>query len=78
MVFDTGAGTSLLTLEAAKRARITPQSADVTPGGPVWGIGHRVTVSWIARFASFKIGDEEIQNARLRIGEIGCNRVPTC
>jgi tetratricopeptide (TPR) repeat protein len=70
VVFDTGAGTSLLTLEAAKRARITPQSADVTPGGPVWGIGHRVATSWIARFDSFKIGDEEIKNARLRFGDI--------
>jgi tetratricopeptide (TPR) repeat protein len=74
VMFDTGAPTSLMTLAAAKRAGITPQSEGVTPGGPVWGFGHRVSQSWIARFRSFKIGDnEEIQNAQLRFGDIELN-----
>ena len=29
-----------------------------------------MTRTWIAPFASFKIGDEEIRNTRLRIGDI--------
>ena len=70
VVFDTGAGTSLLTLAAAKRAGITPTSEGVTAGGSSWGIGARVSHTWIASFASFKIGDEEILHARLRFGDI--------
>ncbi len=73
VVFDTGAPTSLLTLSAAKRAGITPESAGVTPSGDVGGIGHRLAASWITRFNSFKIGDEEIKNATLRFGDIELN-----
>jgi tetratricopeptide (TPR) repeat protein len=69
VMFDTGAGQSLLTLAAAKHAGITPASEGVNPGGPLGGIGHRVANTWIARFASFRLGDEEIQHARLRFGD---------
>lgn len=70
VIFDTGAATSLLTLDAAKRAGITPASDGVSAGGPSFGIGHRVPTTWIARFASFKIGDEEILHAQLRFGDV--------
>jgi predicted aspartyl protease len=70
VLFDTGAATSILTLQAAKRAGITPDSPGVTPGGPSYGIGRRVGPSWLAPFASFKIGDEEIRNTRLRIADV--------
>jgi len=70
VLFDTGAGSSLLTADAARRAGITPASQAVTPGGSWHGIGHRVSQSWIAPFASFKVGDEEILHARLRFGDI--------
>lgn len=70
VLFDTGSPTSLLTLHAAKEAGVTPESAGVKPGGSVWGLGHGTTGSWIARFNSFKIGDEEIQNAQLRFGDV--------
>lgn len=70
VLFDTGSPTSLLTLHAAKEAGVTPESAGVRPGGPVWGFGHGTTGSWIARFNSFKIGDEEIENAQLRFGDV--------
>ncbi|MBV8143815.1 MAG: retropepsin-like domain-containing protein, partial [Gammaproteobacteria bacterium] len=61
LLFDTGSPVSTLTLDAAKRAGITPQSAGVVGAGPIWGIGHKVRDSWIARFDSFKLGNEEIQ-----------------
>jgi len=70
VIFDTGAGLSLLTLDAAKRAGITPASEGVIAGGSSWGIGHRVAKTWIARFGSFKIGDEEILHAQLRFGDV--------
>ncbi len=69
VMFDTGAGTSYLTLAAAKRAGVTPQSAGVVDGGTGSGIGPNSRRSWIAPFASFKVGDEEVRNTRLRIGE---------
>lgn len=69
VTFDTGAGVSLMTLDAAKRAGITPTSPGVIDGGAGFGFGHRITRSWIATFSSFKIGDEEIKNARLRFGD---------
>ena len=71
VMFDTGASTSVLSLEAAKRAGITPTSEGVVPAPAGSGIGQRYVRNWIAPFRSFKIGDEEIRNTRLRIGEFG-------
>jgi tetratricopeptide (TPR) repeat protein/predicted aspartyl protease len=73
VMFDTGAESSLLTLDAAKRAGVTPETPGVTPAGATVGIGRRTVRSWIAPFASFKIGDEEVRNTHLRIGD---QRVP--
>ncbi len=70
VLFDTGSPVSTLTLEAARQAGITPSSPGVVEGGPAWGIGHRMSRTWIARFASFKLGDEEIDHAKLRFGEL--------
>jgi len=74
VIFDTGASRSLLTLSAAKRAGITPESPGVERGGNQHGIGRRAAQSWIARFANFKLGDEEIHQARLRFADV---RLPT-
>ncbi len=68
VMFDTGASTSVLTVEAAKRAGVTPGSQGVVPAGPAFGVGRQLAQTWIAPFASFKIGDEEIRNTHLRIG----------
>jgi tetratricopeptide (TPR) repeat protein len=71
VLFDTGAATSVLTLDAAKRAGVTPGSEGVIAAGrPAVGIGRRVSQTWIGRFASFKLGDEEILHAELRFGDI--------
>ena len=69
VMFDTGAGASILALNAAKRAGVTPDSAGVRAGGGGTGIGTGVVRTWIAPFESFKIGDEEIRNTHLRIGD---------
>ena len=70
VIFDTGAAQSVLTLGAAKQAGIAPSSAGVTEGGDSWGLGHKIVRTWITRFSSFKIGDEEIQHAQLRFGDV--------
>ena len=70
IVFDTGAGTSILSLKAAARAGIKPDSPGVVSAGASYGIGTSTFATYIAPFASFKVGDEEIKNTRLRIGAI--------
>jgi tetratricopeptide (TPR) repeat protein len=74
VTFDTGAFTSVLSLKAAERAGVKPDSPGVVASGYASGIGRGMTKEYIAPFASFKIGDlEEIKNARLRIADIGDN-----
>jgi tetratricopeptide (TPR) repeat protein/predicted aspartyl protease len=68
-LFDTGSPASLLTLHAAERAGIKPDSPGVVPAGTTYGIGHATVQTWIAPFESFKLGDEEIRNTHLRIGD---------
>jgi tetratricopeptide (TPR) repeat protein/predicted aspartyl protease len=69
--FDTGAGTSILSLKAAARAGIKPDSSGVVSAGTSYGIfGKSTFANYIAPVSSFKIGNEEIKNTRLRLGDI--------
>jgi tetratricopeptide (TPR) repeat protein/predicted aspartyl protease len=70
VLFDTGAGTSILSLKAAARAGIKPDSPGVVSGGTSYGVGKDTFATYIAPFSSFKIGDEEVKYTRLRIGDI--------
>lgn len=71
VVFDTGAYRSILSLKAAERIGVTPNSPGVEESGYTYGFGRKMVKSYLARFESFKIGDsEEIKNMRLRIGEL--------
>jgi tetratricopeptide (TPR) repeat protein len=69
-VFDTGASTSMLSLNAAKRAGITPSSPGVVSSGAARGLGRSVVQTWLAPVASVKIGTEEIRNVKIRMGDI--------
>jgi tetratricopeptide (TPR) repeat protein/predicted aspartyl protease len=69
VIFDTGASTSLLTMRAAKRAGVAPDSDAAKPAGATQGLGRHLVPTWIAPFASFKIGGEEIRNIRLRFSD---------
>jgi predicted aspartyl protease len=73
--FDTGAQTSILSLAAAARAGIKPDSPGVVSAGAASGLAGRTFATYIAPFASFKIGNEEIKNARMRIGAIELQNV---
>jgi tetratricopeptide (TPR) repeat protein len=71
VVFDTGAGTSMISLKAAARAGVTPATPGVVDGGYESGVGRQMVKTYIAPFASVKIGDgEEIKNTRLRIADM--------
>jgi len=75
VLFDTGAATSMLSLTAAKRAGIDPKAPGVVVGGVSRGVGRRMVETWIAPVASFKIGDEEIRNTKLRLGDVWLENV---
>jgi tetratricopeptide (TPR) repeat protein len=70
VLFDTGAATSLLSLRAAERAGVKTDGAGVVADDLSMGLGRSTLNTWIAPFASFKIGDEEVHNTRLRIGDL--------
>ncbi len=70
-MFDSGASTSMLSLKAAARAGVKPDMRGVVDAGYSNGIGRGMVKSYLAPFASFKIGDnEEVKNTRLRIADI--------
>jgi predicted aspartyl protease len=66
--FDTGADTSFITRAAAARAGVKVTDPAVKPGGMAHGVDGAMK-TWVAPFASIKIGDEEIKNTRLSIGD---------
>jgi tetratricopeptide (TPR) repeat protein len=68
--FDTGAATSILSTKAAARVGITPDSPGVVKGGMSYGFGREFFATYIVPIAGFKIGEEEIRNTRIRIGDI--------
>jgi tetratricopeptide (TPR) repeat protein/predicted aspartyl protease len=66
--FDTGGTTSMLSLGAARRADVATDGPGATPRvSQRGGVGPRMVETWTAPVASFKIGDEEVRNTRLRI-----------
>ncbi|MGA0603029.1 aspartyl protease family protein [Caulobacter sp. KR2-114] len=69
-MFDTGAGATVLTVRAAARAGIRTDSADVKAAGWSYGIGHKMLRTWVAPIADLKVGDEEIHNTRVQVGDL--------
>jgi tetratricopeptide (TPR) repeat protein/predicted aspartyl protease len=69
VAFDTGAPNSYLTVKAAAKAGINVGSPGVVRAGYGGGIGRGQVANYLAQVASFKIGDEEVRNTRLRLGD---------
>jgi tetratricopeptide (TPR) repeat protein/predicted aspartyl protease len=72
-MFDSGAQTSLISLAAAKRAGVTPQSPGVVRDGFSGGLGTHRLPSWLAPFDSIDIGGERINHPRINISEVDFN-----
>jgi len=68
--FDTGSTTSILSSKAAARVGIKPESPGVLKAGMSYGVGREFFATYLAPVSSFKIGEEEIRNTRIRIGDI--------
>ena len=71
VVFDSGAGVSMLAIGAARRLGLDPRKmGDVAvAAGFGRGVGRRTVETWIIPVDSFKIGGEEIRRTRLRVGD---------
>ena len=68
-VFDSGAQGSLLTLDAARRAGVTPDSPGVISTGVAGGLGSRKVAAWLAQFDSIDIGGELINRPKIAIAQ---------
>ncbi len=75
VLFDTGAASSVLSLRAAERAGVKVTSPGVVQSINMRGNGSRVLPTWVAPFASFRIGAEEIRDTRLRIADIDLKEI---
>jgi predicted aspartyl protease len=69
VLFDTGTPLSFLSLHAAARVGLTPQSPGVVPAGAARGIGDRNFATWIIPVTELDIGGEAIKNTRLRVAD---------
>ncbi|MDB5693247.1 MAG: hypothetical protein JWO81_2310 [Alphaproteobacteria bacterium] len=69
--FDTGAPTTMMSLEAAARLGLKPDSPGVTAAGFEGGLGRGVSRMWLAPVDAIRIGDEEIRNAHIHFGNLG-------
>jgi tetratricopeptide (TPR) repeat protein/predicted aspartyl protease len=70
VLFDTGAPTSVLTSEAARRAGVTPDTPGVVPTGVSYGLGRGTYRTWVGPFTTFEIGGEQINHTRLRFADL--------
>ncbi|HEY2036704.1 MAG TPA: aspartyl protease family protein, partial [Steroidobacteraceae bacterium] len=71
VVFDSGSWRTILSLRAAKRAGITPDSPGVVPAGESVGLGDKPVKVWVAPIDRFEIGGELIEHSHILIGDIG-------
>jgi hypothetical protein len=69
VLFDTGATASRISPQAAKRAGLQSDPSELTDAGYAMGIGRPKVMTHLAPFATLKLGDEEIHNLHLRIGD---------
>lgn len=66
---DSGSGRSVVTLDAARRAGVTPQSHGVAAAGASSGMGGEVQ-TWTGTFQALGVGGEIVQNAQLELADL--------
>jgi predicted aspartyl protease len=69
VLFDTGANASRISPQAAKQAGLSASPSELAEAGYSRGIGRPAVMTHVAYFSSFKVGDEEIRNPHLRVGD---------
>jgi predicted aspartyl protease len=69
VLFDTGANASRISPQAAMQAGLKANPSDLIEAGYSHGMGRPAVMTHMASFLSFKVGDEEIHNPHLRVGD---------
>jgi Aspartyl protease len=69
VLFDTGANASRISPEVAKQAGLNQSTSELVDADPSGGIGRMTVKTRLGQFSSFKVGDEEIKNLRLHVGD---------
>jgi predicted aspartyl protease len=69
VLFDTGASASRISPQAAKQAGLNASPSELIEAGYSRGIGRPAVMTYLASFSSLKVGDEEIRNPHLRVGD---------
>ncbi len=69
---DTGSPVSIVTVDAAARAKVKTTDNGVKADGTIEGGGKKLD-QWVATFDSFAVGDEAIKNAKIRIADLYSN-----
>jgi hypothetical protein len=72
--FSSASNPTLVDTRAAEHAGVKMDGPDVRVAGEVQGHGVRPVKVKVARFKSFKLGDEEVQNPQFRVGDLGIGR----
>lgn len=75
IVFDTGAQRSLLSLNVAREAGVTPKSPGVVPAGSFSGVGGGTIKTWNAPIATLQIGTEKIEHTHILIADLGAKNL---
>ena len=69
VLFDTGANASRISPQAAKQAGLKLNAAELGEPGTSTGMGRPTVKTYGAPFGTLKVGDEEILNPHLRVGD---------
>jgi predicted aspartyl protease/tetratricopeptide (TPR) repeat protein len=69
-MFDTGASTSVLSRDAARRLGVNPEKDGLPVEGFSWGVGQKRVRTWKARFDKIDIGGEVITKPWLQIFDV--------
>ena len=69
-IVDSGAERSIIDLDAAEGAGVTPQSPGAIRVPAIAGVGRHETDAWTASFQIFVIGNETIKNPRIAIASV--------
>lgn len=69
VLFDTGANASRISPQAARQAGLKQNLSDLIDAGYARGMGRPAVMTHLAPFSSVKVGDEEIRNPHVRVGD---------
>jgi predicted aspartyl protease len=69
-MLDSGASSSVLTMQDAASLGVTPDTPGVAAGYPSQGLGAKSVNSWVGSFQSFAIGNENISDVRIRFADM--------